>query len=644
MTAFKFGPANSRYATVSSAFLSSEGSSGADSITVESGGYLVSTVGDGMQLDPLGAWTVNVQGVVWATAVGSHGIRQLAGTSSPLTVKIGADGMVSGQGYGIKSESTGTTTITNAGIIDSDNFAIMPNGKATITNTGTIRGGSFAIANTAGGTTINNKGTIEGVLALLGDKNSLTNSGTIISGVNFGSGDDTLTNSGTMYTEVDFGDGNNRFTSSGSLFTDATFGNGDDTLSNSGRIGGTIDLDEGKGVVTNSGDIAGTVDFGQSDDKFTNSGNKSSVVDVVMRGGNNTFSNAGSAGVVSGGSKVDVATNTGTIDTILFGDGEDKVTNSGSIDTLDVGGGNDIVTNNGFLLAVILGDGDDKYIGGARDDELGDSNGSDTVSLGANNDDYNATGSTGVNDGLDKIDGGAGSDTYRALGVTVGMRINIDNIDHHENIFLGAVQVLKNRAQVTAVVPNSTLDDIITNFENVTAGSGNDVIYANAAANLVFGENGNDDIAGFGGNDELFGNAGDDDLLGGAGADRLSGGANADSFRYALVSDSGVGVAKRDVITDFTDGADSIILFMDANTIAAGYQGFDYLNEDQGNAPFVNFTGQAGQLRTIQTLDGYLIEGDVNGDSKADFQIEVLNPNHNITFTSQQISAFLILS
>jgi hypothetical protein len=31
---------------------------------------------------------------------------------------------------------------------------------------------------------------------------------------------------------------------------------------------------------------------------------------------------------------------------------------------------------------------------------------------------------------------------------------------------------------------------------------------------------------------------------------------------------------------------------------------------------------------------GYLIEGDVHGDGKADFSIEIVNPTHSITLTS----------
>ena len=74
-----------------------------------------------------------------------------------------------------------------------------------------------------------------------------------------------------------------------------------------------------------------------------------------------------------------------------------------------------------------------------------------------------------------------------------------------------------------------------TLIENLVAGSGNDFIIGNEAANHLEGR---------AGDDELLGSGGDDRLEGGAGADRLDGGAGTDWVSYQG-SDSGVTVKLR---------------------------------------------------------------------------------------------------
>ena len=78
-----------------------------------------------------------------------------------------------------------------------------------------------------------------------------------------------------------------------------------------------------------------------------------------------------------------------------------------------------------------------------------------------------------------------------------------------------------------------------TLIENFVAGSGNDIVIGNEAANLVEGRGGDDELLGNGGNDILEGGAGNDMLEGGAGADRLTGGIGEDTASYES-SDAGV--------------------------------------------------------------------------------------------------------
>ena len=81
-----------------------------------------------------------------------------------------------------------------------------------------------------------------------------------------------------------------------------------------------------------------------------------------------------------------------------------------------------------------------------------------------------------------------------------------------------------------------------TVIENYIAGSGDDVVMGNTAANSLEGRNGNDVIHGLEGDDALNGNDGNDKLYGGAGADMLNGGPGDD---YAYYTNSGVGVLVR---------------------------------------------------------------------------------------------------
>jgi hypothetical protein len=97
------------------------------------------------------------------------------------------------------------------------------------------------------------------------------------------------------------------------------------------------------------------------------------------------------------------------------------------------------------------------------------------------------------------------------------------------------------------------------------------------------------------------------------------------------LSDSGVTAATRDLIADFEQGIDKIELaLIDAiTTNAAGTDdGFNFIGTN------VPFTGTAGQLHAFWSAIGQIIEGDVNGDKKADFSIEIGDPTHAITLTS----------
>jgi len=83
------------------------------------------------------------------------------------------------------------------------------------------------------------------------------------------------------------------------------------------------------------------------------------------------------------------------------------------------------------------------------------------------------------------------------------------------------------------------------------------------------------------------------------------------------LGDSGVGAGLRDIITDFVSGTDKIDFSgIDANTLVAGNQAFTMLGTGA-------FFGVAGQLRYDVVGSNTVMQGDVNGDGVADFELQL---------------------
>ena len=143
-------------------------------------------------------------------------------------------------------------------------------------------------------------------------------------------------------------------------------------------------------------------------------------------------------------------------------------------------------------------------------------------------------------------------------------------------------------------------------------------MFEGSAANLSgIGNALNNVMIGGSGNNTLTGAAGNDTLIGGAGNDTLIGGAGNDTFVLSAATDSGVGAGNRDIITDFLSGTDRIDLSgMDANAGLAGNQAFTMINT-------LAFSGVAGQLRYSAVGTDTVMEGDVDGNGVADFQIQL---------------------
>jgi hypothetical protein len=147
---------------------------------------------------------------------------------------------------------------------------------------------------------------------------------------------------------------------------------------------------------------------------------------------------------------------------------------------------------------------------------------------------------------------------------------------------------------------------------------GNDILHGNGGADKIYGGDGNDRLFGDAGNDLLKGDAGNDRLSGGAGADDLYGGKGADVFLFSSLAELGKTKATADAIMDFSHLQHDIIDLsdIDANSKRGGNQDFTFIGSDK-------YSKTAGELRVDGDKSAYFLHGDIDGNGKDDFIIEI---------------------
>jgi len=149
-----------------------------------------------------------------------------------------------------------------------------------------------------------------------------------------------------------------------------------------------------------------------------------------------------------------------------------------------------------------------------------------------------------------------------------------------------------------------------------------------SAADTLVGGNGDDLLSGLGGNDTIRGGLGNDKVIGGAGADSMWGGAGADTFVFRTVGDSGPSHETRDIVRDFSaaEGDRIDLSAIDASARNGGNQAFALAGD--------LFTKVAGQL--IQTVSSHdlIVQGDLNGDGRADFAFVLAGVDHPLAAAS----------
>ena len=256
----------------------------------------------------------------------------------------------------------------------------------------------------------------------------------------------------------------------------------------------------------------------------------------------------------------------------------------------------------------------DSMFGLAGDDELHGKGGNDLLSGDDGNDQmFGDEGNDLLFGGLDVgrdsdlLSGGNGRDTVTYGQVQHGMFVDL---------FLGSAgaQLPELRGPI----------DTLVSIESVNGTNFNDTLTGDGGANSLSGSGGIDSINGDGGNDKLSGGIGGDVLFGGFGVDKLTGGAGADSFGVRELADSGVGLGKRDVITDFghAQGDKIDLLSIDAKVGTAGDQTLSFIGEGGFNAE--------GQVRFFFEGDHTVVALNTSGTSGAELQIELAG---NITLS-----------
>jgi len=241
--------------------------------------------------------------------------------------------------------------------------------------------------------------------------------------------------------------------------------------------------------------------------------------------------------------------------------------------------------------------------------------GTDTLTGGAMNDTF-YFGENKQFGATDRVDGGSGGIDQLGLRGNYTIVFGAAQLTSIESIGLVSAMDTRFGSAGTTYQYNLTMNDA-----NLAAGARMTIDAAplRAGETLTFDGSAESDgsfrIFGGAGNDVIKGGAQADSLTGGLGGDSLTGGGGNDLFIYRSVAESTL--SGRDSIRDFTTGDRIDFSRIDANADAAGDQAFMFV----GSAAF---TGTAGELRAFLAGEKWTVQGDVNGDGVADFEVTVV--------------------
>jgi Ca2+-binding RTX toxin-like protein len=272
-------------------------------------------------------------------------------------------------------------------------------------------------------------------------------------------------------------------------------------------------------------------------------------------------------------------------DRMLGGAGADTFTGAAGVDEIDGGGGSDtadfsdksaavhVALNGAAPVDVLVGGlvedrirNIENIVGGSGDDVLTGDAVNNEFTGGAGDDVFRG------NDGRDSLDGGTGSDTASYEDKSA------------------SVQVALNGSSLVDVVVNGLAEDRIRNIENITGGTGNDLLTGDGQTNVLKGGGGADVLVTLGGADQAFGGDGNDYLYMGEGNDTARGDAGIDVLLLDIGDDTGYGGDGIDYIfggegndTLFGEGDVDVLQGEGGNDIFDGGDGGDYVYGGAGD-------------------------------------------------------------
>ena len=330
----------------------------------------------------------------------------------------------------------------------------------------------------------------------------------------------------------------------------ATISNGTQTITILNALTGASDGSAGGSGSEPGGDNGGGgqtpgVDDGNEDDDTE--GPSDGDDDDEASGGNAQSPGASSRGTTAD----DHLIGTNGADTIMGLAGHDDIFGGNGNDLLFADAGNDRIFGEDGNDYIAGGSGNDTVFGGAGDDII-------AASQGDGDDIYYG----------DDMAGGSGNDTLDMTAITANITADLGTG------FMGR----------GAVSSSQSGTDTIWGIENIITGSGDDVITASRAVNI------------------------------------MDGGAGNDTFRFLSAAD-----ANGDTIMGFQPGDKLDLSAMDANSCMSGNQNFVLVSD--------TFSERGQLMVTHETRDGEdftIVEGNTSGDAEADFKISIKG-SHNLT-------------
>jgi Ca2+-binding RTX toxin-like protein len=339
---------------------------------------------------------------------------------------------------------------------------------------------------------------------------------------------------------------------------------------------------------------------------------------------------------VNGTSSADSLYGTSTADQIYGNGGNDTLKGFGGADHLDGGAGIDTAFYDDSSVAVAVNLTQGRGFGGTAEgdtlvniENLYGSSFNDTLT---GNDAANTFYGLAGNDilkgagGADRLVGDQGDDILKGGGgadALVG-GVGIDTADYSMSEVGVRVLLHANRGY-----DGEAQGDTFNSIENITGSPLRDVIEGDSYANLLRGQDGDDDLFGGYGNDTLEGGAGYDHLYGQSGRDTLIGGTSSDVY---YVDDAGDRIVER-----ASEGNDSVYTIVNYaltpgaeveylsiqnlfDTTPISLTGNEFANQIVGNQGDNVIAGSAGSDRLYGNAgrDRFLFDTPLNAATNVD--------------------------